>query len=102
MVESQSSSTKDEVTGQQKIGNNSTRTAMSLSSNNSNSYVTDINFARMYNFTDPDYSIDEVDTTGEHLTFLDLHKKLMVPTDQYLQNRMQKASYLRTWLRDSG
>lgn len=90
MVESQSSSTKDEVTGQQKIGNNSTRTAMSLSSNNSNSYVTDINFARMYNFTDPDYSIDEVDTIGEHLTFLDLHKKLMVPTDQYLQNRMQK------------
>lgn len=90
MVESQSSSTKDDVTGQQKIGNNSSRTAMSLSSNNSNSYVTDINLARMYNFTDPDYSIDDVDAASEHLSFLDIHKKLMVPTDQYLQNRMHR------------
>lgn len=82
---------KDELLSlQQTINNNPNRTAMSLSSNNSNSFITDINFALVYNFTDPDYSVEEYDHTGEHTSFLDIHKKLMVPTDQYLQNKLHK------------
>ena len=67
---------------------NQKRTTVSLSSSNSNSMVTDINFAMLYNFTNPDYIIDEIDGPGEHSSFLDIHKKLLVPTDQYLQNKM--------------
>lgn len=81
---------KDDISHQQTINNNPNRTAMSLSSNNSNSYVTDINFALVYNFTNPDHSIEEFESSGEHTSFLDIHKKLMIPTDQYLQNKLHK------------
>lgn len=69
---------------------NPNRTTVGLSSNNSNSTITDISFAMLYNFTDPDYSIEEPDTAVDHLSFIDIHKKLMVPTDQYIQNRIYK------------
>lgn len=80
----------DLISLQQTINNNPNRTAMSLSSNNSNSFITDINFALVYNFTDPDYSVEEYVNSNEHTSFLDIHKKLMVPTDQYLLNKLHK------------
>ncbi|CUM50863.1 uncharacterized protein AC631_04765 [Debaryomyces fabryi] len=80
----------DLISLQQTINNNPNRTAMSLSSNNSNSFITDINFALVYNFTDPDYSVEEYENSNEHTSFLDIHKKLMVPTDQYLLNKLHK------------
>lgn len=70
------------------------RTTLTLSSNNSNSYIADVNFALLYNFTNPDY--DDNETTGNVNTsnnnsFLDIHKKLLVPTDQYLNKLLHKS-----------
>ncbi|ODV77796.1 uncharacterized protein CANTADRAFT_26847 [Suhomyces tanzawaensis NRRL Y-17324] len=67
------------------------RTSLSLSSNNSNSYVSDIKFALLYKFTDPDYSVEEIEAPNDHTMLLDIHRKLLMPTDQYLQNRTQKG-----------
>ncbi|KAK6454193.1 uncharacterized protein RJT20DRAFT_130227 [Scheffersomyces xylosifermentans] len=83
------SNIKEESPNQQKI-NNPSRTTMTLSSSNSNSFITDINFAMVYNFTDPDYSVEEVEGTVEHSTLSDIHRKLMIPTDQYLQKSNHK------------
>lgn len=74
----------------QPINSNPNRTAISLSSNSSNSFISDISFAMIYNFTDPDYSIEDYESSGEHTSFLDIHKKLMIPTDQYLQHKLHK------------
>lgn len=71
---------------------NPNRTTVGLSSNNSNSTITDISFAMVYNFTDPNYSVEELDVPADHLSFIDIHKKLMVPTDQYIQNRIYRQS----------
>ncbi|CAK7898156.1 hypothetical protein CAAN3_03S09362 [[Candida] anglica] len=62
------------------------RTAIDLSSNNSNSFISDISFAMVYHFTDPDFSADTA--PDDHTTFSDIHKKLLVPTDQFLSQRL--------------
>lgn len=75
----------------QGLSANPNRTTVCLSSSSSNSYITDISFAVVYNFTDPDYSLEDFDSIGgEHYSLVDIHKKLLVPTDQFLQNKLQK------------
>lgn len=69
----------------------SSRKVVGLSSNNSNSVITDVNFALVYKFTNPDYSLEEPDCTGEHSThntLLDIHKKYLVPADQFIQAKL--------------
>ncbi|KAG2733650.1 hypothetical protein G9P44_003175 [Scheffersomyces stipitis] len=80
---------KEESPNQSKM-NNPTRTTVSLSSNNSNSYITDVNFAMIYNFTDPNYSVDEMDGLNDHSSFLDIHKKLMI-SDQFVPSKTHKS-----------
>lgn len=67
-----------------------------LSSNNSNSIITDVNSALVYKFTYPDYSLEDTEGLGEHNSILDIHKKLLIPTDQYLlsklNNRQQSSN----------
>lgn len=60
------------------------RTAMDLSSQSSNSFISDINVAVLYNFTDPDYSVSEFEENSESLMFLDFHKIYMTSADQYI------------------
>jgi hypothetical protein len=59
-----------------------------LSSNNSNSIITDMNSALVYKFTYPDYSLEDTEGLGEHTSILDIHKKLLIPTDQYLLSKL--------------
>lgn len=66
----------------------SKRVTVGLSSGNSNSVITDLNFALVYKFTNADYSIDDTDGAGDHTSILDIHKKLLIPTDQYLLNKL--------------
>lgn len=75
----------------QGLTTNPNRTTVCLSSSSSNSYITDISFAVVYNFTDPDYSLEDYDTFGEHNSLIDIHKKLLVPTDQFLLNKLLKS-----------
>ncbi|CAH2350071.1 hypothetical protein CLIB1423_01S01750 [[Candida] railenensis] len=82
--------------------NNPNRTAIGLSSNNSNSAISDIPFAMVYNFTDPDYSVDIFDeknsgqpssSVDDHnLSIKDIQRKLMIPADQYFQSRLGKGN----------
>lgn len=71
------------------------RTAVTLSSNSSNSFITDVKLAMQYNFTNPDYvgGGDETDRDldRDHTKLAEIHRKLMVPTDQYFQQK-QTAS----------
>ncbi|CUM65725.1 uncharacterized protein PRCAT00003373001 [Priceomyces carsonii] len=74
----------------QKIANNN-RNTLTLSSNSSNSYITDVKLAMIYNFTSPGYSVELSDSMGvDHNSLGDIHKKLMVPTDQYVLNKLHK------------
>ncbi|KAK6461028.1 hypothetical protein DFJ63DRAFT_314821 [Scheffersomyces coipomensis] len=84
------SSSKEESPTQSKLNINPSRTTISLSSNRSNSYVSDKNFAKIYNFTDPDFSAESSDSATEHSSFHDIHKKLMLPTDQFISNMTHK------------
>lgn len=59
------------------------RTAMNLSSQSSNSFISDVKVAVLYNFTDPDYSIDDDDETSDNLIILDFRKMYMTSADQY-------------------
>lgn len=77
----------------------STRTALCLSSNNSNSYVTNVEFASIFKFTDPNFQIDDsvqVTTSastggdGGSSSLADIHRKLLVPTDLFFQTRIQR------------
>ncbi|CCE78124.1 Piso0_000739 [Millerozyma farinosa CBS 7064] len=70
--------------------NNQGRTAIALSSNSSNSFITDSKFASVYKFTDPNYIFEDPENSTEHTTLHDLPKKLMLPTDQYIQQKRGK------------
>ncbi|RLV84900.1 hypothetical protein JA9_000160 [Meyerozyma sp. JA9] len=66
------------------------RTTITLSSSSSNSVITDVNFAIIYKFTDPNYSLDAFESANEHTSLFDMHKKLMTPTDQFLSSRLHR------------
>lgn len=68
------------------------RNTITLSSNSSNSVIADVHFAMMFKFTDPNYSLTDVDTANEHSSLFDMHKKLMTPTDQFLLSRLNRTS----------
>ncbi|RLV89896.1 hypothetical protein JA1_004930 [Spathaspora sp. JA1] len=65
------------------------RTALCLSSNSSNSYITDIKLAMIYKFTDPNYSIDDVEGNTDYNSF---HKRMLLPVDSYFQSKVHKNS----------
>ncbi|KAK6200293.1 uncharacterized protein RJT21DRAFT_42593 [Scheffersomyces amazonensis] len=82
---------KEDSPTQSKLGSNPSRTTLALSSIRSNSYISDKTNAKMYNFTDPDFEAEYSEVNAaEHTTIQDLHKKLMVPTDQFIQNITHK------------
>lgn len=66
------------------------RTTITLSSSSSNSVITDVSFAIIYKFTDPNYSLDDFESANEHSSLFDMHKKLMTPTDQFLLSRLHR------------
>ncbi|KAG7665024.1 uncharacterized protein J8A68_001431 [[Candida] subhashii] len=76
------------------------RTALCLSSNNSNSYITNVEFASVYKFTDPNYQLDESATSvtasgGGNMdhassSLAEIHRKLSIPTDSFIQTRLQR------------
>lgn len=78
---------------QSPMNGNNTRTTICLSSNNSNSYISDMNFALLYKFTNPNYQAENPDGIGEHSSFFDLPKKMMLPADHYLQNKTYKGKH---------
>lgn len=88
---------KDEV-AQQALTSSSAKTTLTLSSNNSNSRIKDPAYAQIYNFTNPDYNLEEVDPLTEHNSFHDISKKYMMPTDQYLQGKLSKNQLLELGL----
>lgn len=76
---------KDDLANSQKLNSNPLRVNITLSSNSSNSQITDPKLAMIYNFTNPDFGFDDSEYLNDHNIFFDLQKKLMVPTDQYFQ-----------------
>lgn len=61
------------------------RNAVTLSSNNSNSTITDANFAQVFKFTDPNYSLEE------EFDDMEMYKKLFVPADQFLKLKLPNS-----------
>ncbi|KAI3406465.2 hypothetical protein KGF56_000597 [Candida oxycetoniae] len=86
-----SSSTKNE----DKIRTDSSHTspsksAVGLSSNNSNSMITDPTLASMFRFTNANHSIEENEGTFDHGTLLELQRKMFTPADSYIQHKINK------------
>lgn len=67
------------------------RTAINLSSQSSNSTISEVGVAALYNFTNPDYSVTETSESSESVLFLDFHKMYMTSADQFLPSRHQRA-----------
>lgn len=95
-VDSQPSArSKENSLPQLQMNSNPNRTAIGLSSQSSNSFISDLNSAIIYNFTDPDYSGGANGALSEG-ALVDFHRKYMTSTDQYMLQRLYKT------LADSG
>ena len=68
------------------------KTTLCLSSNSSNSIISNPELAQIYNFTNPNISIEDGETNLDHSnsSFLDIHKKMLVPADLFIQNKLNK------------
>ena len=68
------------------------KTTLCLSSNSSNSIISNPELAQIYNFTNPNISIEDGETNLDHTnsSFLDIHKKMLVPADLFIQNKLNK------------
>ncbi|KAL1570054.1 hypothetical protein V4U95_005227 [Candida albicans] len=68
------------------------KTTLCLSSNSSNSIISNPELAQIYNFTNPNISIEDGETNLDHSnsSFLDIHKKMLVPADSFIQNKLNK------------
>lgn len=90
----------------QKNSDDSKKTTLCLSSNSSNSVIQDVELAKIYNFTNPNFSIeDNGQEVGSHphhssnnSSFLDIHKKMLVPADLYIQNKLNKYHQIEVGL----
>ncbi|RCK65328.1 hypothetical protein Cantr_01077 [Candida viswanathii] len=90
----------------QKNLDDSKKTTLCLSSNSSNSVIQDVELAKIYNFTNPNFSIDDNgEEVGSHphhpssnSSFLDIHKKMLVPADLYIQNKLNKYHQIEVGL----
>lgn len=79
-ADNQSRNSHDEVChGSAHYNVNPHRTAVTLSSRSSNSFITDVDTAVMFNFTDPDFT----GTSDDQM--LDLHRRYMTSADYYMQ-----------------
>ncbi|CAL1199365.1 unnamed protein product [Candida parapsilosis] len=76
--------------GEDKIHTSSLKASICLSSNNSNSVVNDIMLARVYKFTNANFSNEDGETFAEHSSLLDIHRKMLTPADSYIQNKLNK------------
>lgn len=76
--------------GEDKIHTSSLKASICLSSNNSNSVVNDIMLARVYKFTNANFSNEDGETFAEHSSLLDIHRKMLTPADLYIQNKLNK------------
>ncbi|KGU06159.1 hypothetical protein MEM_04850, partial [Candida albicans L26] len=65
------------------------KTTLCLSSNSSNSIISNPELAQIYNFANPNISIEDGETNMDHTnsSFLDIHKKMLVPADSFIQNK---------------
>lgn len=79
-------------TRQAHMKTNPARTAISLSSQNSNSSISDLKFAVIYNFTDPDFLSANDNTLNDTSPLLDLHRKYMTSADYYMLQRLQRMA----------
>ncbi|CAX44224.1 conserved hypothetical protein [Candida dubliniensis CD36] len=68
------------------------KATLCLSSNSSNSIISNPELAQIYNFTNPNISIEDGETNMDHTnsSFLDIHKKMLVPADSFIQNKLNK------------
>lgn len=90
----------------QKNLDDSKKTTLCLSSNSSNSVIQDAELAKIYNFTNPNFSIDDKgEDAASHphhpsnnSSFLDIHKKMLVPADLYIQNKLNKYHQIEVGL----
>ncbi|KAI5959755.1 uncharacterized protein KGF55_004987 [Candida pseudojiufengensis] len=69
---------------------NQSKTGLCLSSNNSNSSISNSQQAKLFKFTNPNYTTEEYDGVAEHRSLLDIHKKLSTPADSYIQHKLNK------------
>lgn len=82
---------QDESLGVSKpLGSLSQRTSVTLSSQSSNSFVSDKNFAALFNFTEIDYVNVTLDGNLDLPSIQDIHRKYMISTDQFVQSKLHK------------
>lgn len=67
------------------------RAAVGLSSQSSNSYISDVNTAVIFNFTDPDFMAKDENDTAENLTFQDFHRMYMTSADHFISAKSHKS-----------
>lgn len=99
VVEQQPNNTSNEILlPQQQLNSNPKRTAIGLSSQSSNSFISDLNYAMIYNFTDPDYSGGNIESLSENNTLQDFHRRYMTSADQFVQQKMHRSANTETGL----
>lgn len=67
------------------------RTAINLSSQSSNSFISDISVAVLFNFTNPDFLAREEDENAENLSLLEFHKMYMTSADHFISLKSSRA-----------
>lgn len=67
------------------------RTSVSLSSQSSNSFVSDLNSAILFNFTDPNFMVNSADGNTDLPAILEIHRKYLVSTDQFMQSKLHRS-----------
>lgn len=72
------------------------RAAVGLSSQSSNSYISDVNIAVNFNFTNPDFMAKDENDAADNLTFLDFHRIYMTSADHFISAKSHKSEMERS------
>lgn len=68
----------------------SQKTSVNLSSQSSNSFVSDSNFAALFNFTESDFANNVTEGNAELPTIQEIHRKYMISADQFVQAKLHR------------
>lgn len=68
----------------------SQRTSVTLSSQSSNSFVSNRSFAALFNFTESDFVNNTMDGNTDLPTIQEIHRKYMISTDQFVQAKLHR------------
>lgn len=90
-LETNQKSNQDDAMGVSKpLSSMSQKSSVTLSSQSSNSFVSDRNFAALFNFTESDFANNATDGNSDLPTIQEIHRKYMISADQFVQAKLHR------------